>query len=297
MVRGYQTQDIKQKVVEVLSNSRTGLSGVEISEKLGVNRVTMAKYLNVFAAEGLIQQKNIGNVILWFIEEGSEQFHFPDDYFKVKNYYLELLLNGSEHQIQNLIRNCKFSNADIIKILIEVILPAIDSIQEMSKKGKIGKSEQKFLEEIISNSIKLLHLLPSEINPEKKVIVISADSKSTILAQAASAAFHSSGWHVMSFGDMSDSIDVLFDLDLQKFLTKHWKPKKEVLVFLVFSETTEGLKFFSESVNSVKGKFGKNLSLVLCGKNSEKNLKADLVTGNLEDAIQWSQTTFERFQS
>ena len=75
MARGYQTDDVKIKLVELLSDAKTGLSGVEISEKLGINRVTMTKYLNIFAAEGLIRQKNIGNVNLWFVDEGSEPYH------------------------------------------------------------------------------------------------------------------------------------------------------------------------------------------------------------------------------
>ncbi len=53
MARGYQTEEIKQKLVDVLNDTKTGMSGVEISEKLGVNRITMTKYLNIFAAEGL----------------------------------------------------------------------------------------------------------------------------------------------------------------------------------------------------------------------------------------------------
>jgi len=52
MTRGYQTEEIKEKLVDLLSNSKTGLSGLEISERLSINRITATKYLNVFAAEG-----------------------------------------------------------------------------------------------------------------------------------------------------------------------------------------------------------------------------------------------------
>ena len=38
-------------------DSETGMFGVEISEKVGINRITMTKYLKVFAAEGLLRQK------------------------------------------------------------------------------------------------------------------------------------------------------------------------------------------------------------------------------------------------
>ena len=294
MAKGYQTQDLKQKLVEVLSNSKTGLSGVEISEKLGINRVTMAKYLNIFATEGMLRQKNIGNVNLWFIEEGTEQFEFPDDYFHVKTKYLELLTSINEQKVYNLIRNCIQSNANTTKLMTEVILPAIESVQELFEQGKISKSEEKLLGQIISSSIQMLNLITTEINPRKNVIIISADSKSALIAESASASFHSEGWNVSSLGDMSDAINVIFDLDLQQFLGKVWTKKNGIMIIVIFSETDEGLKFFSQAVNSVKGKFGKNLNLVLCSKIKKNTLaKADLIADNLETVLQWSETTFE----
>ena len=294
MARGYETVEIKQKLVDLLRNSKTGFSGVEISEKLGINRVTMTKYLNVFAAEGLISQKNIGNVNLWFIEEGTEQFRFPDDYFKVKNTFLENLVEGSEQQVFRLIRNCNHSNAQTSKIMTDIIIPAVESVQELFRQGKIGKSEEKHLNKIISNSIQILNLTPTETIPEKNAIVLSTDSKNALHAEAASASFHSEGWQVSSLGDMSDAIDVLLDLDLEKLLGKIWKQKTGIMIIVVFSETQEGLKFFSEAVNSVKAKVGKNLYLVLCTKIKTPTAKADLVAENLETALQWSQTIFER---
>jgi methanogenic corrinoid protein MtbC1 len=294
MAKGYQTQDLKQKLVEVLSNSKTGLSGVEISEKLGINRVTMTKYLNIFATEGMLRQKNIGNVNLWFIEEGTEQFEFPDDYFHVKTKYLELLTSINEQKVYNLIRNCIHSNANTTKLMTEVILPAIESVQELFEQGKISKSEEKLLGQIISSSIQMLNLITTEINPRKNVIIISADSNNALIAESASASFHSEGWNVSSLGDMSDAINVIFDLDLQQFLGKVWTKKNGVMVIVIFSETDEGLKFFSQAVNSVKGKFGKNLNLVLCSKIKKNTLaKADLIADNLETVLQWSETTFE----
>lgn len=297
MAKGYQTQEIKQKLVEVLTNSKTGLSGIEISEKLGVNRVTMTKYLNIFATEGMIHQKNIGNVNLWFLEEGTEQFEFPSDYFRVKTKYQELLTERSEQKLYRLIRNCIHSDADSTKLMMEVIIPSIESVHELYDKGKITKSEDKLLEKIISNSIQIIYLIPVEIDQRKNAIIISADKKSTQIAEAASASFHSQGWNISSLGDMSDAIDVLFDLDLQKFLAKVWSKKNGVMIIIIFSETEDGMKFFSQAVNSVKGKSAKNLNLILCSKIKKTMAKADLLTDNLETALQWSQTTFERLTS
>ena len=57
MGRSYSIEDIRKKLILILGDSKTGMSGVEISEKIGVNRITMTKYLKVFAAEGLLRSK------------------------------------------------------------------------------------------------------------------------------------------------------------------------------------------------------------------------------------------------
>ena len=294
MTKGYQIEDIKEKLLGVLGNSKTGASGLEISKKLNINRITMTKYLKVFAAEGLLKQKNIGNVNLWFIEDGTEKYNFPEDYFKIKTKYFELLSKMQENLVYNLIRNCYHSGAEPMKIISEIISPGIEELQSNYNQGKIGKSELNFLEKIISNSIQIINLENVEINQKKNVIIVSADYQSSLLAEAASASFHTDGWQIFHLGDMSSAIDVLFDLDLQKFVTKIWKSKIGIMIVVVFSSTEDGLKFFAESVNSIKAKFRRNFYLALCGnipQNTE--IKADLMGENLETTLQWCQTTFE----
>jgi methanogenic corrinoid protein MtbC1 len=291
MTRGYSLEEIQQKLIDVLSDSKTGLSGVEISEKLGINRATMAKYLNIFAAEGLIKQKNAGNINLWFIESGTEKLHFPDDYFHAKEKFLEYLVSGSQSQVYHLIRNCQHSGADISKIINQIIVPAIDSVDDLYLKAKIGKSESKLFHGIISNSIQILSMIPHDSNPKKNVIVISADSQSAPHSSAISCALGSLGWQVWPLGDMSDAIDVMYDLDLQKFLTRIWKQKQGIMVILVVSATDERIKFFSEAVNSVKPKFGKNMHLAIYSRTGKKqSAKAEFVTDDFDNAVQWAES-------
>ena len=178
--------------------------------------------------------------------------------------------------------------------MAEVIIPSIIQIQSSFNDGKIGKSEQQLMNGIISKSIQIINLGNFEQQSQKNVILLSSDSQSVLFAEAASAAFRSDGWRVFSLGDMSSAIDVLFDLDLKKLLTKIWKSKQDLMLIVIFSSTEEGLKFFSESFDSIKGKNEKNLFLILSGKVGKKiKIKCDLLTERLEDIIQWSQTKFE----
>ena len=77
MVRGYLPEEIREKLISVLKDSDSGMSGVEISKKINVSRITMMKYLKVFAAEGLLRQKNIGNVTLWSLTVSYTHLTLP----------------------------------------------------------------------------------------------------------------------------------------------------------------------------------------------------------------------------
>ena len=131
MGRGYSTEEIREKLILILNDSVSGMSGVEISAKLNINRITMSKYLKVFGAEGLLREKNIGNLTLWFLESGQESFHFPDEYFKVTAQYLEYLVKGTEDQVYSLIRNCLHSGGTANRLVLEVIFPSIDHVKKI----------------------------------------------------------------------------------------------------------------------------------------------------------------------
>ena len=291
MAKGYRVEEIREKLISVLKDSDSGISGIEISKKINVSRITMTKYLKVFAAEGLLRQKNIGNVTLWFLEPGQESFNFPDDYFKITSRYLELLVKGNEEEIYSLIRNCLNSGALINRIIIEVIYPAIDHIRELFDSGKIGSAEQNLLRNIISKSLSIFNQVPVVLDSKKNVVVIAADPESILISESASASYHSDGWNVSHLGDMSYAIDVLFDLDFQKLVRKIWKQKSGILLVVIFSQTSEGLSFFADSINPNKTKSDKQIKLALCGKISKKTkINSDLLSDNIGDVLQWSNT-------
>ena len=294
MARGYDETEVKFRLIKLLHSSKSGISGVEISEKLGINRVTMSKYLNKFAAEGTITQKNIGNLNLWFVDEDIEQLNFPDDYFLVQEKFPSYVIDCNERHVNNLIKNCINSKAKMDKIITEIIIPTIPHIQKLFDDGKIGKSEEQLMTGIISNSLQMITYHSGHSDSGKNVIILSADSESILSSESAAAAFRSQNWNVFSIGDISSSIDVLFDLELRKLLSKTWKSKDGVMIVLVFSQTEEGLKFISDSFYSVKEKSENNLFIVLSGKTGKKvKIKGDLSASKLEDILQWSNTKYE----
>jgi predicted transcriptional regulator len=297
LTRGYDTEKIRDNLIDILNQSKTGLTGTEIAKKIHVNRVTMAKYLTVFAAEGLIKQKKMGSINLWFIEAGVDQLNFPADFFSVKKKYMEYVMSASSREANNLIRNSLHSGANPSKLVSEVVVPAIDAVENAFDDGKIGKSEKNYLDGIISSSISLIALSEEEVDTNKNIVVLSTDHQNLLHAQAASAVFHTENWRVSLLGDMSSAIDVLFDIDLQRFLNRVWPKRDGIMIIVIFSSTEGAIKFFSQAVDASKAKFGKNLHLALCTKMAKKTkMAADFVSDNMETLFQWCQTVFESSQ-
>jgi len=59
MYRRYTVEEVKRRIINVLQSDNTGLSGVELARKTGINRMTITKYLDLLHAIGLIKKKEI----------------------------------------------------------------------------------------------------------------------------------------------------------------------------------------------------------------------------------------------
>ena len=292
MARGYSAGEMRRRVLDILAETDVGMSGVEISTRLGISRITATKYLGVFAAQGMISSRNIGNTTLWTASVGTEAFKFPDDYFRVRTLFLDGLSEGPESRVYGMLRNCIDSGARVQQLVLEVILPAVSHVRALYDEAKIGDSELGMLEGILLNSVKLVQQRTGDAGSGRNAILIAADGRSLLKCQCAEAAYRSRGWRVCNLGDMSRSMNVMLDIDLTKFLGRIWRPPSGVMILVVFSETEASLGFFADAVDSSRARERGNLFLVLCG-GAKSGFASDLTADDLESVLQWSETVFE----
>jgi len=291
MPRGHDIDHMRKKILDVLSESDAGMSGLEIAGRLGISRITATKYLRMFAEHGIIRGRDLGNAVIWTANEGVEELLFPDDYFKVKRMFLDRLMELREQQMYTMLQNSLSMGASVRQIVLEAIIPAIDSVRTLYDEARIGSSELGMFESMILNAIKLLQR--RTVAAKKNAVLISADRASLLKCHCAEAAYRDDGWNVYNLGDMSSSVNVLFDIDLPTLLGRVWRRHSEIMIIAVFSQTEEGLNFFADAVNSAKIKKRKNLRLVLCGKIEKKTkLASDLISHDLGKVLQWSETVF-----
>lgn len=87
-------KDIRKKVLDILEESPSGLTTMEIGKKLGINRMTMGKYLEMLQLMGAIKRKKVGPANLWYV---------PKEVEVIKNYVkdslhplVEMMLRGEK---------------------------------------------------------------------------------------------------------------------------------------------------------------------------------------------------------
>ncbi len=65
--------EIKSKIIEMLETSRIGASSSEIAKKIGHNRVTVSKYLEIMKAHNMIDYEDVAQAKLWSINRKSQR--------------------------------------------------------------------------------------------------------------------------------------------------------------------------------------------------------------------------------
>jgi len=298
VARSYSKYEIRERLIRILENSETGISGARLAQIMGMSRITTTKYLKILALEGTLNQRDMGNLTLWSLEQGQESFTFPDDYFRVSSEYSRILAEGSESEACSLILNSVRSGASAARLVLEVILPASDLISEMYDEGKIGTAEQGLLHSVISRSLQTLEragTTPEQPDPRRSVVVMAADARSMSTAEITAAAYRAKGWSVFDLGDISSVADVMFDLDFQRLMDRIWKKRQGLMLVAVFSQTAEGLNFFADAISPTRTKLSRDMRLILYSrdvseKESDTIASADLFSSDLGDILQWSQT-------
>jgi len=96
---------IEDKILEVLNESLFGMSITEIADKININRMTAAKYLEIMRAKKLIFNKRVGTSKLW-LPEGrirDPRMGLMMNYFKMYNAAVnEILQDKSFEKIRNI---------------------------------------------------------------------------------------------------------------------------------------------------------------------------------------------------
>lgn len=297
MYRRYTLDEVKRKIIDSLQNAGTGLSGIELADKTGLNRMTITKYLDVMHAIGLVKKKKVGTVNVWFLETGVADIEFPVNYNQIQQKLLDFALAGEEEQARRLLVSVLNSNVDQVKVLTDVIMPAANTVNELYSRGRIGKTERIQLSAMIGELVDLIkfNVHPAESKMNAHVICVAGTDDMEHLAKSAAVAFQVLGWDSKYVGSIEQEIDPFFDIDFQRFLSRAWGNRRGLLLVCIFSSGEGPLRMLASTTRSMKGRLKGELRLAVVaapGLQEAAEEGADLIVTDLSSVVEWAERQY-----
>jgi methanogenic corrinoid protein MtbC1 len=296
--RRYTLDEVKRKIVDALQGAGAGLSGIELSDKTGMNRMTITKYLDVMHAIGLVKKKKIGNVNVWFLEIGVADIEFPVNYTQVQQKLINAILAGDEGQARRILLSVLLnSDIDQVKVLTDVVMPAVNTIGELYSRGKLDKTERTFLLTIMMELIDLVkfNVHPSQQKSNANVIVVAGSEDKVHAAKSAAVVFSALGWNSLYIGNVEEQIDPFFDIDFQRYISRVLGSKHGIMLVCIFSSGEGSLRFLSSTAKAMKGRLRGELRIAVLATPelqaaAEEN--SDHVANDLLPLVQWAEREY-----
>ena len=297
MYRRYTLDEVKRKIVDVLQGAGMGLSGIELADRTGINRMTITKYLDVMHAMGLVKKKKTGNVNVWFLETGVADIEFPVNYLQVQQKLISAILTGGEEQARRILLSVLNSDVDQVRLLTDVVLPAVNTVGELYSRGRLDKTERAFLLSLAMELIDLVkfNVRPSEQKANANVLVVAGSDDKVHVAKSAAVAFSALGWDSLYIGDVEEQIDPFFDIDFQRYVSRVWGARRGMMLVCIFSSGEGSLRFLSSTAKAMKGRLKGELRVAVLATPelqaaAEEN--SDHVAKDLLSLVEWAEREY-----
>jgi methanogenic corrinoid protein MtbC1 len=298
MYRRYTLDEIKRKIIEVLQSAGgTGLSGIELADRVGINRMTITKYLDVMHAMGLLKKKKIGNVNIWFVQIGAGDIEFPINYVQVQQKLIGAIMTGDEDHARRILLSVMNSDVDQVRVITDVVLPAVNTIGELYSRGRLSKTERTFLLNLMMELIDLVkfNVRPPELKPNAHAICVAGSEDLVPIAKGGAVALLARGWNSSYIGNVGEQIDPFFDIDFQRYLLRLWGDKHGLMLVCIFSSGEGSLRFLSSTANGVKGRIKGELRIAAITAQQLQQVAeetADYVAKDLLAIVEWAEREF-----
>lgn len=298
MYRRYTLDEVKRKIVDILQSAGgMGLSGIELADRTGINRMTITKYLDVMNAVGLVKKKKIGPVNVWVLESGVADIEFPINYIQVQQKLIGALLAGEEEQARNILISVLNSDVDQLKVITDVVLPAANTMGELYSRGRLDKTERAFLLNLMMELVDIVkfNVHPVERKSHASALFVAGSDDKVLLAKSAAVAFQVLGWDSLYIGDVEDQIDPFFDIDFQRYVSRVWSNKHGLMLICIFSSGEGSLRFLSSTAKALKGRLKGELRVAVSATSELQQVaeeSSDYAAKDLLSLVQWAEREY-----
>ncbi len=293
--RRYAIEEVKRRIVNALRENREGLSGVEIASLTGISRMTITKYLNIFATLRLIKQKKIGSVNVWFAEPGTDEYDIRANIFGIQQKFMEAISLGDGDYARNMLVNLIDSKIEDLKVLSDIVAPTVNTFNELYNRGRLGKTERIHLLTLVMEIVDYLKyiILPAKNKVHAFSLFVAASEDYIFFAKIGALALQILGSRISYLGNIEQHIDPFFDIDFQRYVLKICGNRKGLLIICICSSGEGSLHFLYAATRAIKAKTRMQLKIVLFTPSSIRSavdkLGSDYVANDLGSFIEWAK--------
>jgi hypothetical protein len=302
MYRRYTLDEVKHKIMSLLQGNSAGLSGVELAEKTGINRMTMSKYLNVLLTLGLVRRKKAGPVNIWYLNSGITDLEFPINYLEIQQNYMTATFQNDPEKSHGVILSALNSTPDKIKVLSEVIIPTYNTLNELYDRGRLGETERTSILTTLAETIELIKF-NSQVESTMQnahVLFVAGSEDRIVLAKSGALELKMLGWNSSYIGNVERLIDPFFDIDFQRYIIKSWNEKRGLMILCVFSSQESSLRFLSLAASSLKSKLKGELYTVIFTTSElakrHEDIGADAAFNNIQSLVEWCEKKYSTYR-
>ena len=302
MYRRYTLDEVKHKIMSLLQGNSAGLSGVELAEKTGINRMTMSKYLNVLLTLGLVRRKKAGPVNIWYLNSGITDLEFPINYLEIQQNYMTATFQNDPDKSHGVILSALNSTPDKIKVLSEVIIPTFNTLNELYDRGRLGETERTSILTTLAETIELIKF-NSQVESTMQnahVLFVAGSEDRIVLAKSGALELKMLGWNSSYIGNVERLIDPFFDIDFQRYIIKSWNEKRGLMILCIFSSQESSLRFLSLAASSLKSKLKGELYTVIFTTSElakrHEDIGADAAFNNIQSLVEWCEKKYSTYR-
>jgi hypothetical protein len=302
MYRRYTLDEVKHKITSLLQGNSAGLSGVELAEKTGINRMTMSKYLNVLLTLGLVRRKKAGPVNIWYLNSGITDLEFPINYLEIQQNYMTATFQNDPDKSHGVILSALNSTPDKIKVLSEVIIPTYNTLNELYDRGRLGETERTSILTTLAETIELIKFnsqVESTMQNAHALFVAGSEDR-IVLAKSGALELKMLGWNSSYIGNVERLIDPFFDIDFQRYIIKSWNEKRGLMILCIFSSQESSLRFLSLAASSLKSKLKGELYTIIFTTSElakrHEDIGADAAFNNIQSLVEWCEKKYSTYR-
>jgi hypothetical protein len=235
---------------------------------------------------------------VWFLETGVTDFEFPINYLEVQQKFMNAIMIGDQNQAHRIIINVINTNIEKIRIVTDIILPTVNTLNELYNRGRLGVTERISLLNMISELVDLLKfsIRPDRIKPNAHAISVVGSEDRISHAKIGALALHILGWNSSYIGNVEHYIDPFFDIDFQRYVAKIWNNKKGLMIIFIYSSEEGSLRFLSATIKSIKEKLKAEIKMILLSTPELLSLSetagADYIANDIQSLIEWTENQY-----